>query len=40
MEAQSPHHTYEIQRRLSNTPAKRRRWPPDFGKKIDSGSAR
>jgi hypothetical protein len=40
MEEQRPHDTCEIQRRLSNTAAKLGRSPADFGKKIDSGSAR
>src|SRR6478736_6125535 len=34
MEERRPHHTYKIQRRLSNTPAKRRRRRPDFDKKM------
>jgi hypothetical protein len=40
MEEQRPHDTCEFQRRLSNTAAKLRCSPADFGKKIDSGSAR
>jgi hypothetical protein len=40
MEEQRPHHTCEIQRRLSNTAAKLRCSLADFGKKNDSGSAR
>jgi len=42
MEELRPHHTYKIQRRLSNMPAKESLLakPPDFGKKNDSGSAR
>src|SRR6476646_9979252 len=34
MEERRPHHTYKIQRRLSNTPAKRRRRRLDFDKKM------
>jgi hypothetical protein len=34
MEERRPHHTYKIQRRLSDTPAKNRCWPADFGKKM------
>jgi hypothetical protein len=40
MEERKPHHTYEIQRRLSTTPQTVAASPVDFGKKIDSGSAR
>src|SRR4029453_2157380 len=34
MEGQRPHHTCEIQRRLSKASAQRRCRPPDFGKKM------